>query len=107
MVTGAGRDARQRSQRLVHQRVLASDLEPAHLTQDRRGMQPLTPGDGPKRGPLFDMIQVKAHRRWKPGRQAGGSQFWQFNRPVLVHAKGVPGPALDLCNLGWNWLPVR
>jgi hypothetical protein len=53
------------------------------------------------------MIKVKAHRRGKPCGQAGGSQFWQFNRPVLVHTRGVLSPALDLCNLGWNWLPVR
>jgi hypothetical protein len=53
------------------------------------------------------MIQVKAHRRGKPGGQAGGSQFWQFYRPVLVHTEGGLRPALDCRNLGWNWLPVR
>jgi hypothetical protein len=52
------------------------------------------------------MIKIKAHRRGKPGRQAGGNQFWQFNRPVLVHTKGCLRPALDPRNLGWNWLPV-
>jgi hypothetical protein len=72
-----------RRKRLVHQRVVAPVLEPAHLAQDGRGMQTLAPRQRPERCAFLGMVKIMAHGGRKPVWQAGSSQFWQFSRPVL------------------------
>jgi hypothetical protein len=95
-MTGDGR------QRFIHQRVFATAFKPAHLTQDGRGMQPLTSCQSPERRAVLDVVKIMAHGSRKPVWQAGSRKFWQFSRPVLVATRGEMSPALDYRNLGWN-----